>query len=52
MHAKGNLSVLCPPSDEVTSRSPSVLNNIPSLSPSATIGKNYIGAVAIMYAYI
>ena len=31
--------VLCPPSEEVVSRSPSVLNMIPSLSPSTKIGE-------------
>ena len=32
-------TVLCPPNDEIVSRSPSILNIIPSLSPSTTVGE-------------
>ena len=31
--------VLCPPNDEIVSRSPSILNMIPLLSPSTTTGE-------------
>ena len=34
-----NWVLSCPPNEEITSRSPSVLNRIPPLSPSATISK-------------
>ena len=43
LDTENNLAVLCPPHDEVISRNPSVLNSIPSLSPSTTIGKHYKG---------
>ena len=33
--------LLCPPNEEVVSRSSTVLNTIPSLSPSTTVGKCY-----------
>ena len=34
-----NITVLCPPNDEVIIRSPAILNSVPLLSPSTTIGK-------------
>ena len=34
-----NWVLLCPPNEKIVSRSPSVLNRIPSLSPSTTVGE-------------
>ena len=31
--------LMCPPTEEIVSRSSSVLNRIPSLSPSTTVGE-------------
>ena len=41
-----NWVLLCPPIDEIVSVSPSVLNTMPSLSPSITVGEYHIRILA------